>query len=412
MSFNAGGGSSSISSASDVSLSSPADSQVLGYDGTTAKWKNVSLSASSGGWPGTVALDSFSGANDDAKLEAAFAYVKAQPYMPMILFGNRQYTFTQTHNTFSGMKLSGFPAGFLNAELASSSYVGTKVSVNCGIDGASFLVGTAQNYDIYIGNMAFSSTNQATQWISHPLANGTMYAACFDNLDFMGFKHVMGNPTNPLSVTLNQWRGAWNITTTVDTQITLGGSDNDLFTQGVNIGADATNWPGAGKPLMICNNLGKTNIGPMYFTCDNGWTALSVTGGLTYGPSLHFTGCRFEGRNPSTPSNGAVVLVSGGGITFRDCWFAYGMANPSANGHSPTDAGMIMITGGDVVVDNPTYDRASSVAETVPLLYATSGTVDISHARIATRGGSWTGKPRAHADGGASLVSDASVTLV
>jgi len=42
MSFGGnGGGSSSISGSNDVLLSSPATGQVLTYDGSTAKWKNI-----------------------------------------------------------------------------------------------------------------------------------------------------------------------------------------------------------------------------------------------------------------------------------------------------------------------------------------------------------------------------------
>jgi len=46
------GGSSSIAMATDVALSSPTDAQVLTYDGTTAKWKNATSSAS-----GTITAD-------------------------------------------------------------------------------------------------------------------------------------------------------------------------------------------------------------------------------------------------------------------------------------------------------------------------------------------------------------------
>lgn len=42
MSFGgSGGGSSSISTSSDVQLSSPVAKQVLTYDSTSAKWKNI-----------------------------------------------------------------------------------------------------------------------------------------------------------------------------------------------------------------------------------------------------------------------------------------------------------------------------------------------------------------------------------
>lgn len=43
MGFGSGGGSSSIASSSDVSFSSVADTHLLTYDGTTAKWKNKAV---------------------------------------------------------------------------------------------------------------------------------------------------------------------------------------------------------------------------------------------------------------------------------------------------------------------------------------------------------------------------------
>jgi len=45
MSFGGGSGSSKISTAQDVALSSPADGQILAYDGTLAKWKNATSAA-------------------------------------------------------------------------------------------------------------------------------------------------------------------------------------------------------------------------------------------------------------------------------------------------------------------------------------------------------------------------------
>jgi hypothetical protein len=44
MSFGSGGGSSSIAGSSDVTLSSPATDDFLGYDSTTSKWQNKGLS--------------------------------------------------------------------------------------------------------------------------------------------------------------------------------------------------------------------------------------------------------------------------------------------------------------------------------------------------------------------------------
>jgi hypothetical protein len=115
---------------------------------------------------------------------------------------------------------------------------------------------------------------------------------------------------------------------------------------------------------MRLEYLSKTNVGPLYVTAANGWSALLVLGSDPSGTGLTITGARFEGygkasplgvrthsiesrylvlgvctyrQNADTPSNGALVVQQGGKVIWRNIWVAYGMTNPSANGHSPVD---------------------------------------------------------------------------
>jgi hypothetical protein len=115
--------------------------------------------------------------------------------------------------------------------------------------------------------------------------------------------------------------------------------------------------------------------------------------------------------NPATPSFGTLVRVEGGNVVFRDCWFAFAMSDPAAYSGTP-DVGYITQTGGTVILREPSIDRATGVAETVPLLEIRAGEVDVSGAQRGTLGGSWSGRPRVKVTGGTVLASDYSVTLI
>jgi hypothetical protein len=128
-----------------------------------------------------------------------------------------------------------------------------------------------------------------------------------------------------------------------------------------------------------------------------------------------FTGCRIEGRNADTPCYGALVRQTGAsGTTFRDCWFGYAMTNPAAAGRS--DLGLIHVTAGTLVVDGAWYGRATGVAETVPLIYATGASTKVFVRNVQVGVGSgaatWSGLPRVQAAGGATINSDNTVTAI
>jgi hypothetical protein len=68
-----------------------------------------------------AALDSFSGADDDAKLTAALAYAAAQTIKPAILLTNREYTFAlKSRQVYSGMKIIG-PEGHGDQQRSANS---------------------------------------------------------------------------------------------------------------------------------------------------------------------------------------------------------------------------------------------------------------------------------------------------
>ena len=358
------------------------------------------------GSPGQVALDSFAGATDDDKLTAALAYVSAQTVKSVIRLANRTYSFTQSRTTFSGLRIAGPEGGFQNSEISAGALTTCVVNLNCGVGTSSWLVGSAQTYDIYIANIGFRSSNGNTQFYHHPLSAGTSYATWLHSLGFSGFKHVLGQPTNKFSATLLVCDGGWNITTTRDTQITIGGADSDIFNDGCNIGPDNTNFTGTATPLIIFSDFGKSNVGPIFFTCDNGYYGIQVSSGTNYGSGLKFRGLRVEGRNPSDPSDGYVIRIDGGTVVIRDFWAAYGMAAPTLNGMAAQ--GMIQVNGGTVLIDGVTYDRSAAVGQDVPLVAVTNpaAKLRVFNVDVGTRGGAWTLLPVVQTSNGATAVTD------
>ena len=346
-----------------------------------------------GPMPGTVLLDSFPGASDDDRLTAALAYAQAQPFIPTILLGGRAYVFTRTQNTFSGMRLSGPTVGWQNPELSGGKFTPCRVTLNVGSGANSWLVGTATNFDGYVGNLSFVSGNGASQFFHHPLANGTAYCWTFHSLSFLGFKNVMGNATDGAALTCCTISGQWTIVGGLDTQIHVQGSDSDFWTDGsCNIGPDS-NGNGGGKFLAVFTSMGKTNVGGMYFTADAGWRALLIQGSPNYGPGLTFSGMRIEGRNPNDPSYGALVRVQSSNVMFRDTWIAYAMSNPGAYTDA-IDKGVVHVTGGDAIFDGVTYDRAANVGQDVPLFRVEAGAaLEVAHVRTCSRGGGWSALP-------------------
>jgi hypothetical protein len=381
---------------------------------------NVTVTGgSSSPMPGVVLLDSFAGASDDAKLTAALTYAAAQTQTPAIMFPDRLVTLTTTRVAFDGMKLIGPPVvGWQNVELSSGGLNPTRVRLNLGVDASSWIVppgGAGNCYNVAIRDLSFESTNSATQAFHYPVATGTAYAWNFHNLDFQSFKHVFGNPTTPFSATLCSTTGNWNMTTALDTQVTMGGSDNDFW-----IGGTCNVGPGGSSPLTGSNagrylfrlQTGKSNWGGVYITADDNWRALKLEGGTSFQAGNRLRGWRIEGRNANDPCPGALVRCSGGTWYMDGFDLNYAMTN-AATFTDSTDLGYIHISGGVVHINGFSIDRATGVAETVPAVYISAGEAIVKCAQRCTKGGAWTGRPRVQqASAGLVLDNDPTVTVI
>jgi hypothetical protein len=344
---------------------------------------------------GTVDLDSFPGKTDEDKLTPALAQIAGESYKRAIRLpaGRIVGPFTQTRKTFPGLKFVGpSDVGWQNVEQGGGVLNQTRVRVNTGIGANSWWVGSGQVFNVLFANFACESTNGNSQFIHHPVSSGTLYGSTFDSLGFQAFKHVLGNPADPLALTLCDTSGRWNMTTALGRQIDVAGSDNDLWVGGrCNIGPSGNGKSSGKGEYLVSLRTGKTNYGGIYITADDQWRALLLQGDSRYQMGNRLHGFRIEGRNAGDASPGALVKVTGGGWDMTGFDLNYAMANPGA--YTEADRGYIHQTGGMLHADGITVDRASGVAETVPIVYVSGGETIVRSVKRGTKGGAWTRRP-------------------
>lgn len=355
--------------------------------------------------PGDIYLDSFSG-SDDQKLTAALSAAKTSNPRRAIRLSGRAHVFTQTRKTFSGLRILGPNVGWQNPEIAGTSGALPQctVTLNCGIGPKSWLVGTATTYNVTVAGITFKSSNAATQFYHHPYSAGTSYATTLDTLSFYGFKHILGTPTDPFSMTLVTTKGSWTCVAVKDTQFSLRGSDNFLWVAGdMNYG-----WAGAngGRYLMRFSNLSKSAVRNVYLTARGGSRAILVEGPASHQGGLDFTDCVVEGQNANDPAMGALIVVKGGGVSFTNTKLNFAMARP-ADFTDQKDTALIMVKGGTALITNTWTNRATATAQTVPVVAVSGGVAYVD--RVIGMGGNWSAKPKVVRTGG-TLVADASVT--
>ena len=290
-------------------------------------------SASAGGLPGVVALDSFAGATDDDKLTAALAYASsaARARRPGILMPGRDLTFNVKARTpYSGMALL-FPRsfGWQNPEIANSNgaFTNHRVTIgsNIGTGVNSWFVGTSTTYDVIISGGTFVG-HAGAQWYHHPFSAGSCYAGHFDNLTFMNFKHVLGMPNDAWSNTLCTLAGTWGHYGVAGTQFSTRGSDSFFVPLGMNYG-----WAGqnAGQYLWRFENQSKTMVRNLYLTARGGSRAILVDGPASQQGGLFISDCIIEGQNYTDPAFGALIRHRGGGAMYHNISFNFGMSSPS-----------------------------------------------------------------------------------
>lgn len=354
---------------------------------------------------GDLLLDSFSGATDDEKLTKAIAAVQSSSPRRAIRLGSRSHTFRQTRTTFSGLRILGPGVGWQNPEIAGTGGALPQCVVNLEIPGGGFwLTGASTTYDVAVCGIAFR-TASGSSFYQHSFSAGTSYATHLETLTFYGFKHVLGTPADPFSMTLNTWGGTWTLVAVQDVQFSLRGSDNWLVPLSMNYG-----WAGAsgGKYLVRFSNLSKTTCANWYLTARGGQRAILVEGPASQQGGLTLANFVVEGQNAGDPAMGALVVVKGGGVALRDLCLNFGMARPG-DYTDQADTASVMVQGGVLSLDTVWTNRANATSETTPVVAVTGGTAHVE--KVFGMGGNWSGLPRLKRTAG-NLVADASVLTV
>jgi hypothetical protein len=349
-------------------------------------------------------LDLFAGASDDAKLTTALAYVAAQAYPPPILLGPRNYSFsTGARTPFDGLRIQG-AEGYGNPERNSGQKVATRVSLS--MSGGWFtMTGSTSIFGVSFSRIAFTGGNNA-RVLDQGTSSAVWYCLQMRDIYSSGLRNVLGSYSTKLLTTAIQLDGSWEINNCYDTAFHVGGSDCvALWPQGMLLDSGtAFNTAGAstGHPHLWLDFQEKSTLGPIYMTTEGAWGGILQTGqtanttGSNQGGRIVYNGGVWEGRNSGAPCNGSIFRLNGGLATLRDVTVNYGMASAASQSHSPTDAGIIHVYGtGRLLADGLTYDRATSVAESVPLVYIASGAkARVFNTETLSKSVTWTGLPR------------------
>lgn len=351
---------------------------------------------------GAVSLWSFAGSTPDAKLTNALSYIAAQTVTtpPLLVSpdpaaGAGSVSFATTRTLFSGFKMI-YPYGFGNQQRAAQS-------IPCDIrftgSGAWWNLPAGDTYDVEFAGLGIQG-NSGSTFLDNP-SGGVLWTSYLHDLGFNLWKHTLGSLTNKLLMTACLTNGWWNINNSYNTAVHIGGSDNNLWLDGMLIDSP-TAFMGTSNPgsyHMWLDYVEKSQVGPIYMTAEK-VSGIRISGGATTsGLVLNGQG-RVEGRNKDAPCWGSNILIEGGTNTIRDWWIAYGLSNPNQNGHTG-EIGVVTVKGGDTLFDGCYYDTATGVSKSVPWIGVSGGKAVVRNARTGAKGGAWgADKPVVDAAGG------------
>jgi hypothetical protein len=339
----------------------------------------------SGSLVGGVALDSYTG-TDDQRLTSAMSYASSQPFPVPIIVSNRQHTFSTTDRVvYSGFKLIG-GYGFGNQKRGTIT-VPNDLKFNG--TGVWFTMTGAKVYDLQFGNLSLTG-NSGAQFME--TGSTVLWTSVFHDLGFNLWKHIFGNPSVKFLITAVTFYGWWNANNGYNTAFTIGGSDSNLFMDGCLLDSPPGTMT-AGQYHFIADYLEKTQIGPMFITCEQN-SGLWIKGNSGTVQLILCGAGRAEGRNAGLPCYGSNIRIDGhGGVTIRDWWISYGFSNAASSGHTG-EGGTITITGVDarVLIEGMQHGRATGVAESVPVVYQTGGYVRCLNSKVEEANG-WANTP-------------------
>jgi hypothetical protein len=400
-------------------------------DNVTDDRVDVTVAATGGGgganWEdvGTVILDSFAGADAEARLTAAMSYAGAQTFPPIIFLadGTTEYLFTTTRtNPYDYCRIA-CPAVVSNPERNSQTKMGVKIRCTAS-NGLFRAISGATVWGLDLRYFALAGSSAGSFITCDSNGASQFYQAQIHQLSSHGMFSVIGKPAEVARFTAAIFSGYWEINNSYHGAVHMAGSDSTLFSDGAQFDSGpsfATSGGSVGDYHIWFDFLDKSTVGPLYVTCESNWNGVRVTGvsdpRTSTGNNPGFIqgyGWRIEGRNQNQGCNGSVLRVEGGLVMLDQPWLSYGMVSPATQGHSPADAGVVHQSGGILHIVRGSYDRAATVAGSVPWIYSSGGRLFVDRAEFRSKGGTWPSGgyslPRVDQAGG-TVVADGSVTV-
>jgi hypothetical protein len=356
-----------------------------------------------GGAPGTeVWFSTLSGVDDDAKLAS---FMSAQSALAtgqlhgktLVLDEARTYTFNTQQTLYNGFSIRG--AIRPQDQLRSSLPVGNRI--NLRMTGGWFTLNQATTFGCSFQNLTMDGTSSNRLVEGH--ATNVLWTSVFRDISCQNAAGVLGSSTQQLLLTACTIDGWWNVNNVQNRALHFGGSDNRFMPSEFLLDSPPELMPDTGF-LMGVQSFSKSHYQNFYITAE-GHSGISVAG---TGDLVTFQNFAIEGRNAGAPCLGALVRVTGSTqVTIRDSWLAYCMTNPAVPARG--DAGYVHATAGKVLLDGCVFQRATGVAETVPIFYASGGGKHIIR-NVRTVG--FTGLPVVQQSTSGLIDADSSVTLV
>lgn len=230
---------------------------------------------------------------------------------------------------------------------------------------------------------------QAASQFAHWPYNGNpgAFGMTLQNMQFYGWRHIAGNPTDFFTQTLLNIRGDLHIQGMTGTPFLLRGGDTFITTEVANI--DYRNGP-AGSAIYHLGSMSKTHMSGQYLTVAGLTRALILEAYAGYSGEVFVTASKIEGY-PATGANGALILAKNyADISLTHSTLNFAMVNPAGTG----DRAYVEVqSNAHAFLDDVKVVKSSGVSQNVAILRTSGGaTARVFNVKTFPKG-AWTDKP-------------------
>ena len=351
-------------------------------DSTTKTTTIAAIRAGAGGGGGTVVgyppvrkmFSTLAGSSDDAKLDAFMNAYRGSTYKPTLELDElRAYTFSGQHELYTGFAWIG---GGLRAldQARGSTPMGQKILIRQPSLRGMFTLPNGTVFGVHMSGLSFDSTG--TGRLVEPNPSCVLWTSTFRDISWQNGPNLFGSDTVAQPIDACTFDGMWNVNNVQSCAFNLAGSDN-RFVPTMMLYDSPTALMGPTGCLMKWTGHSKTTITGIYMTAEQHMGILFQGGGTGGQQMMRMHNVEIEGRNVNAPSYGCLIRVASD-IIITQSWLSFAMSNPgSANGGSSANRGVVHITDGNVVLDGNYYRPANGVAQSVPFVFISGGSLTI-----------------------------------